>query len=74
MYIWGGREAPHLYYSEDSEEYGHGMYMLDVAAKHWEKVPCFGEIPIGRRSHSSVVHNDRIYVFGGFNNMVCFLY
>ena len=53
MYIWGGREAPRgIYYNEKYKEYGSEMHVLDTATSHWEKLICFGDIPIGRRSHS----------------------
>ncbi|KAK7027367.1 kelch domain-containing protein 3 [Halocaridina rubra] len=69
MYIWGGREVPSgLYDSPVNEEYGSDLYAMDTFTNSWTIVPCCGQIPVGRRSHSAFVHRGRIYFFGGFNS------
>ena len=35
--------------------------------KSWSQPQTFGDGPLGRRSHSAFVHNDLVYIFGGYN-------
>lgn len=34
---------------------------------HWRKIEAKGQVPTKRTSHSAVVYQDKMYVFGGFS-------
>ncbi|GIY19854.1 kelch domain-containing protein 3 [Caerostris darwini] len=62
MYIFGGRsfENLHDYYPND-------IVYLDVDTLMWIKPVCSSANPCGRRSHSAIVYNGEIYIFGGYD-------
>ena len=35
--------------------------------REWKQPQTFGESPVGRRSHSAFVHENLVYIFGGYN-------
>ena len=41
------------------------VFVMDLQNNRWEEVRCAGESPEGRFAHTSVVHNGKIYVYGG---------
>ncbi|KAJ5076850.1 hypothetical protein M0811_00168 [Anaeramoeba ignava] len=57
MYIYGGAR-----FFEDSFN---DFYSFDLYLKKWEIVNQIGDIPIGRRGHSAIVHLNRMWIFGG---------
>lgn len=41
--------------------------IIHSQTKRWNQPVTHGEGPNGRRSHSAFVHNDMVYIFGGYN-------
>ncbi|KAJ0175456.1 hypothetical protein K1T71_008615 [Dendrolimus kikuchii] len=67
MYVYGGRGVLNGPYDSQEEIYCQKIYYLDVDKEQWGVVNPGGSWPEGRRSHSAWVHNDFMYIFGGFN-------
>ncbi|GBM95091.1 Kelch domain-containing protein 3 [Araneus ventricosus] len=64
MYIFGGRS------SEDEDEpefYPCDIIYLDTNTMKWTTPVNEGSVPCGRRSHSAIVFNNEIYIFGGYD-------
>ncbi|CAH4036449.1 unnamed protein product [Pieris brassicae] len=68
MYIFGGRSELSRPHSNDQEYYCDLVYYFDTLTETWVKVKARGVKPDGRRSHSSWIHNDFMYIFGGYND------
>lgn len=50
--------------------YFDGIYMLDTNTRRWYTPPVHdGPKPKGRRAHTAVLYNGKIYVFGGGNGL-----
>lgn len=59
LYVYGGYSG--------SERLG-DMYCFDYDTNHWSQVDCdHGEVPSGRSSLVAQVHNNYLYIFGGYN-------
>jgi len=69
MYIFGGRgtESRHSLYLPGKEIYCDELWYLDLHTHKWYNPYTTGIRPIGRRSHSAFVYNDKMYIFGGYN-------
>ena len=61
MYVFGGITI----------EYGlqSSMYRLDIAARSWTRIVAAGAPPDGLYGHTSVLVNNRIWIFGGTRAM-----
>ncbi|KAL7641640.1 UNVERIFIED_CONTAM: hypothetical protein RMT77_007513 [Armadillidium vulgare] len=69
MYVWGGREVASGWHETDIDgEYGSQMYVFNPVTREWRFIEAYGDIPIGRRSHSAIVYKENIVIFGGFNS------
>ncbi|CAB0002345.1 unnamed protein product [Nesidiocoris tenuis] len=64
IYIFGGRSDPH---NLDMDFYPNDIVYLDVDTRKWYWPVVSGPTPIGRRSHSAFLYNEKMYIFGGFN-------
>lgn len=60
IYVWGGRKP-------SGEECEREVYCLDTIQKHWTCIDATWETPEVRFSHTAVVHNEVMYVFGGMS-------
>ncbi|CAF4532403.1 unnamed protein product [Rotaria sp. Silwood2] len=70
MYVFGGR-FDHIGHQQTRENiYDDRLYVFNCENKSWSLVIAKGEIPSGRRSHSAFVHDGKLYIFGGYNNVV----
>ncbi|XP_072939267.1 kelch domain-containing protein 3 [Epargyreus clarus] len=67
MYIFGGRGDLNSPYNSHEEVYCPQVHFLDTITNTWISCNPSGEWPEGRRSHSAWVHEDYMYIFGGFN-------
>ncbi|XP_072391369.1 kelch domain-containing protein 3-like [Diabrotica undecimpunctata] len=63
MIIYGG-------YEEHSDSFAQIIYHLNLDTMHWTYVPVGGPEPSARDFHTSVVINDRMYLFGGRGTLV----
>jgi N-acetylneuraminic acid mutarotase len=69
MFIFGGRGDRHGPMHTRNETYCNTLICLDMERQEWIRPKTHGEIPSGRRSHASFMHNSFMYVFGGFNGV-----
>ncbi|XP_017772194.1 PREDICTED: kelch domain-containing protein 3-like [Nicrophorus vespilloides] len=69
MYVFGGRGsvATNGIYLPRDERYSSNLWYLDLHENKWYNTKATGDIPIGRRSHSAFVYNEKMYIFGGYN-------
>jgi len=51
---WGGRD------------YLNDTWSFDTSTRKWTELQCTGSIPSPRRSHTAVLVDDVMYVFGGY--------
>lgn len=69
MYVFGGRGDLNGPYGSHNEEYCSDIIYFDVESNRWHKPVTTGDIPKGRRSHSSFIVNGMLYIFGGYNGL-----
>jgi N-acetylneuraminic acid mutarotase len=69
MYVFGGRSDRSGPNHSQQELYCNVIMYFDVATNAWVTPDTRGLRPTGRRSHSSFVYSDNIYVFGGYNGV-----
>ncbi|XP_018564795.1 kelch domain-containing protein 3-like isoform X2 [Anoplophora glabripennis] len=72
MYLFGGRGTifPNHYTLTGAQEtYSNQLWYLDFKTFTWHACMVTGDIPVGRRSHSAFVYNDKMYIFGGYNSV-----
>ncbi|KAJ1527178.1 hypothetical protein ONE63_008709 [Megalurothrips usitatus] len=69
MYVFGGRGDLNGPYGSHNEEYCSDIIYFDAESNRWHKPVTTGDIPTGRRSHSSFIVNGMLYVFGGYNGL-----
>ncbi|KAM3964148.1 kelch domain-containing protein 3 [Aphomia sociella] len=69
MYVFGGRGGGDFgpFNNTLDEIYCPQVYYLDTVEQKWVATNPTGTWPEGRRSHSAWLHNDFMYIFGGFN-------
>lgn len=69
IYVFGGRGYR---YSplHNQEIYCPQIMYLDLRTRVWHKPHTTGTVPVGRRSHSAIVYNGNLYVFGGYNGIL----
>lgn len=67
MYIFGGRGDAQGSYHSQEEVYPNKLIYLDTNDMKWIHPSINNTAPIGRRSHSEFVYNNRLYIFGGYN-------
>ncbi|XP_014247385.1 kelch domain-containing protein 3 [Cimex lectularius] len=70
MYIFGGRSDRGVLNSGGDNFYPNDIVYLDTETNRWHKPEVKGDIPVGRRSHSAVLHNGKLYIFGGYNSVL----
>uniref|UniRef100_A0A0N5CD48 Kelch domain-containing protein 10 n=1 Tax=Strongyloides papillosus TaxID=174720 RepID=A0A0N5CD48_STREA len=66
MYIFGGRCDEMGMFISNKDIYTNEVYVLDLEEYSWKTITKKGDGPSGRRSHSSWVFNNRMYIFGGY--------
>uniref|UniRef100_A0A0N4Z0E1 Kelch motif family protein n=1 Tax=Parastrongyloides trichosuri TaxID=131310 RepID=A0A0N4Z0E1_PARTI len=66
MYIFGGRCDEMGMFISNKDVYTNEVYVLDLEEYNWKTLPRKGDGPSGRRSHSSWVMDDCLYIFGGY--------
>ncbi|CAG9823052.1 unnamed protein product [Phaedon cochleariae] len=72
MYLFGGRgttNEPQLSLGRTQVLYCNELWYLDLTSFTWNNCRAGGNLPIGRRSHSAFVYNDKMYIFGGYNSV-----
>eukprot|EP00898_Chlorokybus_atmophyticus_P009061 jgi/Chlat1/9156/Chrsp97S08403 len=42
------------------------MYVYDFETSKWGRITGTGDVPSGRHGHTTVVYNDKMYLFGGY--------
>ena len=67
MYVFGGRSDRSGPNHSDREVYSNTIMYFDSKTNTWVTPEIRGTLPLGRRSHSSFVYNNEIYIFGGYN-------
>lgn len=70
MYIFGGRYDQIDPQQIPQNVYDNSLYVFDPEDQSWLTVTTQGTAPCGRRSHSAFSHNNKLYIFGGFNNII----
>lgn len=71
MYIFGGRSSNEDIVNEHvkSEFYCNKIMYLNTENMKWCTPSTLGRPPCGRRSHSAVVYENKIYIIGGYNGI-----
>ncbi|XP_047994369.1 kelch domain-containing protein 3-like [Leguminivora glycinivorella] len=69
MYVFGGRGDLNSPYNSQEEIYCSHIYYLDTTTDTWVSLNNRNQKnwPCGRRSHSAWIHDDHMYIFGGYN-------
>jgi len=67
MIVFGGRSDYGAPYHTNHEFYCQKVHVFDTQTKEWSQPQSLGDTPSGRRSHSAFVHENLVYIFGGFN-------
>ena len=44
---------------------------LSIGSLTWSRVPASGEVPGARDGHAACIINRKMYIFGGYEDMVC---
>ncbi|CAG2112598.1 unnamed protein product [Medioppia subpectinata] len=68
MFVFGGRSDRSGPSHSQQEIYCNVIMYFNTTTNNWVKPETHGLRPNGRRSHSSFVYNDNIYVFGGIHS------
>lgn len=68
MYIFGGRSDEMGQFHSSQDKYCDELMCLDLSNHHWTEIKTNGQAPCGRRSHSVWSHNNRMYLFGGYQS------
>ncbi|KAI1284994.1 Kelch domain-containing protein 3 [Halotydeus destructor] len=68
LYIFGGRSDRGGPFHTRNEEYDNKLVYFDVTKSSWHEVQTVNP-PLGRRSHSSFVFQNKLYIFGGYNGL-----
>lgn len=67
MIVFGGRSDYGAPFHTNHEFYCQKVHVFDTCSKRWTQPRILGDGPFGRRSHSAFVHNNLMYIFGGYN-------
>ncbi|XP_071480445.1 kelch domain-containing protein 3-like [Diadema antillarum] len=70
MYVFGGRSDVSGPWYTGREFYCNRLKMFDTRNSQWLTPRATGDEPIGRRSHSAVLYDNHLCVFGGFNHTI----
>ena len=71
MYVFGGRSDVNAPLYTATPQYPNELFKYDVKMNSWHTVlPLCGNPPVGRRSHSLVSWQKRLYIFGGYNGIL----
>ncbi|KAJ5070841.1 kelch repeat protein [Anaeramoeba ignava] len=60
MYLFGG--VPQF------QKRLNDTWQFNTIKKHWEKIEPFGKLPVGRSSHTAIIHNNSMVIFGGLSS------
>ncbi|XP_039253486.2 kelch domain-containing protein 3-like [Styela clava] len=67
IYLFGGRGDDSD--NSISQPYDNDIKVLDLNTLEWSAAAHANQkLPVGRRSHTAFIHEDSIYIFGGFNS------
>ncbi|XP_022664216.1 kelch domain-containing protein 3-like isoform X1 [Varroa jacobsoni] len=69
MYIFGGRGDMDNPYHSSRDTYCNRLTYLDTETSRWHFARALGDVPTGRRSHSSFVYRGEMYIFGGYDSV-----
>eukprot|EP01080_Neovahlkampfia_damariscottae_P008181 gene8181-9_t len=61
MYVFGGIDR--------LKNYSNSVYEFNFETKKWKLFEVKGRIPSKRYSHSAILYNEKMYIFGGFNGL-----
>ncbi|CAF2252329.1 unnamed protein product [Rotaria magnacalcarata] len=70
MYVFGGRFDRIGPEQTTQNIYDDRLYVFNPDDASWSLITANGEIPCGRRSHSAFAHHGKLYIFGGYNNVM----
>lgn len=70
MYVFGGRGDWNSPYHTQDEFYCERIVYLDLKTSMWHMPKTTGQVPVGRRSHSAIVYNGKLIVFGGYHSVL----
>ncbi|KAJ5073642.1 kelch domain-containing protein [Anaeramoeba ignava] len=62
FYIFGGVPSNQRRFND--------LWSFDIESNEWEEIKPKGKIPFARSSHSSLLHNDKMYIFGGLGKNI----
>ena len=51
-------------------DYLNDTWSFDTSTRKWTELRCIGSIPSPRRSHTAVLVDDVMYVFGGYTGKI----
>ncbi|CAG8710460.1 7724_t:CDS:2, partial [Cetraspora pellucida] len=54
--------------TDDEDQYCDDIVILDLTSMTWERPEVFGYYPKGRKKHSATIHNDKLYIVGGYSD------
>lgn len=69
MYIFGGRSDKAGPYHTNNELYCHKLQVFNTKTCTWHEPVVVGHVPLGRRSHSAFLYQEKLYIFGGYNGI-----
>eukprot|EP01135_Chromosphaera_perkinsii_P005871 Nk52_evm4s370 gene=Nk52_evmTU4s370 len=68
LYIFGGLRVLYKERVQDSEvQYYNDSYSYDISAQEWKRLQTTGDTPSMRESHTGVLYNGSLVVYGGMN-------
>ncbi|CAF3558194.1 unnamed protein product [Adineta steineri] len=70
MYIFGGRFDQIGPQQILQNFYDNHLHIFNPNDNSWLDLTPQGQILYGRRSHSAFTHNGKLYIFGGYNNVI----
>ncbi|XP_002731257.1 kelch domain-containing protein 3-like [Saccoglossus kowalevskii] len=69
MLVFGGRSDLHGPWHTNHELYCNKVHVFDTKDHSWHQPVTTGQLPDGRRSHSTFLYDGHMYVFGGYNGV-----
>ncbi|XP_063958403.1 kelch domain-containing protein 3-like [Lytechinus pictus] len=70
IFVFGGRSDRSGPWYTGQEFYCNELKVFDIKNCDWTSPKATGTPPIGRRSHSTVLHDNHLCVFAGFNHTI----
>mgnify|MGYP002386127622 CR=1 FL=1 len=59
LYLFGGLSQ--------TQEYLNDLHILDLSSMNWSQPKISGKPPVPRESHTAIVYNSKIVIYGGMN-------